>query len=82
MFAYAFHREKSDERYAGAISARLRLVARLHLPRFMADDSDGGSSLITTCLIVLCQQWPLADGFYYIMMSVLTVGFGDVVPQR
>ncbi|GMT08861.1 hypothetical protein PFISCL1PPCAC_158 [Pristionchus fissidentatus] len=23
------------------------------------------------------ENWPLADGFYYIMMSVLTVGFGD-----
>uniref|UniRef100_A0A183FSE0 Fibronectin type-III domain-containing protein n=1 Tax=Heligmosomoides polygyrus TaxID=6339 RepID=A0A183FSE0_HELPZ len=30
----------------------------------------------------LIEGWPLSDGFYFVMVSVLTIGFGDLVPRN
>lgn len=27
-------------------------------------------------LIAYLEEWPIRDGFYFVMMSVLTIGFG------
>lgn len=33
-------------------------------------------------IISLIEGWPLSDGFYFVMVSVLTIGFGDLVPRN
>ncbi|KAI6190639.1 hypothetical protein M3Y97_00140500 [Aphelenchoides bicaudatus] len=36
----------------------------------------------SSCLIAYLEEWPTQDGFYFVMMSVLTIGFGDVMPSK
>ncbi|VDM47810.1 unnamed protein product [Toxocara canis] len=38
--------------------------------------------LIATYLISSIEGWNSYDGFYFVMMSVLTIGFGDLVPRN
>uniref|UniRef100_A0A7I4YUY9 Fibronectin type-III domain-containing protein n=1 Tax=Haemonchus contortus TaxID=6289 RepID=A0A7I4YUY9_HAECO len=33
-------------------------------------------------MISLIEGWQLSDGFYFMMISVLTIGFGDLVPRN
>ncbi|WKY11928.1 hypothetical protein Q1695_003476 [Nippostrongylus brasiliensis] len=33
-------------------------------------------------IISLIEGWALSDGFYFVMVSVLTIGFGDLVPRN
>ncbi|TKR60308.1 hypothetical protein L596_027573 [Steinernema carpocapsae] len=32
--------------------------------------------------IALCEGWETHEGFYFVMISVLTIGFGDIVPRN
>uniref|UniRef100_A0A9J2PKP5 Fibronectin type-III domain-containing protein n=1 Tax=Ascaris lumbricoides TaxID=6252 RepID=A0A9J2PKP5_ASCLU len=38
--------------------------------------------LVATYLISSIEGWSNYDGFYFLMMSVLTIGFGDLVPRN
>ncbi|KAE9413187.1 hypothetical protein Angca_005360, partial [Angiostrongylus cantonensis] len=37
---------------------------------------------IASHIISVIEGWPLSDGFYFVMVSVLTIGFGDLVPRN
>ncbi|KAK6753412.1 hypothetical protein RB195_012791 [Necator americanus] len=37
---------------------------------------------IASYIIAAIEGWPLSDGFYFVMISVLTIGFGDLVPRN
>ncbi|CAB3398799.1 unnamed protein product [Caenorhabditis bovis] len=37
---------------------------------------------LSSWLISWVENWNLTDGFYFVMMSVLTIGFGDMVPRN
>ncbi|KAL6742901.1 hypothetical protein Aduo_015997 [Ancylostoma duodenale] len=37
---------------------------------------------IASYIIAAIEGWPLSDGFYFVMISVLTIGFGDFVPRN
>ncbi|KAJ1345675.1 hypothetical protein KIN20_000264 [Parelaphostrongylus tenuis] len=37
---------------------------------------------VASHVISVIEGWPLSDGLYFMMISVLTVGFGDLVPRN
>ncbi|KAI6189249.1 TWiK family of potassium channels protein 7 [Aphelenchoides besseyi] len=41
-----------------------------------------GWIILTSYLIAYMEGWSLQSGFYFTMMSVLTVGFGDLMPSN
>ncbi|VDN51999.1 unnamed protein product [Dracunculus medinensis] len=39
-------------------------------------------AIIASLIISKIEGWNIYDGFYFLMMSILTVGFGDLVPRN
>ncbi|CAI4223261.1 unnamed protein product [Auanema sp. JU1783] len=37
---------------------------------------------LSSYIIASVENWTTSDGFYFVMMSVLTIGFGDLVPRN
>ncbi|KHJ76144.1 Ion channel, partial [Oesophagostomum dentatum] len=37
---------------------------------------------VASYIIAAIEGWALSDGFYFVMISVLTIGFGDLVPRN
>ncbi|EFO87789.1 CRE-TWK-32 protein [Caenorhabditis remanei] len=37
---------------------------------------------LSSWIISWVENWNMTDGFYFVMMSVLTIGFGDLVPRN